>query len=73
MTTFAVPPLHLPPTRRLPAEPRPTAASPAEAVEAAALGESYRPVSATSRDLTIPDIVPHGPTTTRRRFRGRAS
>jgi hypothetical protein len=59
--TFAVPPLHLPATRRFATEPQPAAPTrpAAEAVVPVAdLEKTTRPVSAAFRDLTIPDVVP---------------
>lgn len=58
---FAVPPLSLPATRRLTAEPQtsaPAQPEPERAQPAAAPEETSSPVAATYRDLTIPDILP---------------
>ena len=73
--TFAIPKLHLPATRRFPAEPKRGAATPEPLQTADKLDESSRPVSATSRDLTIPDILPPQRASWRRArsIRGRAS
>ena len=59
--TFAVPPLHLPATRRFATEPQRAASTEPESeavVPVPDLEKTTRPVSAAFRDLTIPDVVP---------------
>jgi hypothetical protein len=76
--TFALPPLHLPATKRFAVEPQaaaPAQPTPEPVQAAAALDETSRPVSATFRDLTIPDLLPPQRASWRRprSVRGRAS
>jgi hypothetical protein len=77
MSTFAVRPLRLPsPNIRAVEHSKPAAAPEAEPVEhAAELDETSRPVSAGSRELTIPNLVPLDRHSRRRsgQLRGRAS
>ncbi|MFC0681876.1 hypothetical protein ACFFGH_28925 [Lysobacter korlensis] len=77
MSTFALPPLRLPfPNIRAVQRPLPKVQPAADPVQQAAdLDESCRPVPASSRDLTIPDVVPPQRSSWRRplRIRGRES
>ncbi|MDQ4138030.1 MAG: hypothetical protein M3116_04205 [Actinomycetota bacterium] len=77
MSNFAVPPLSLPfPNIRAVERALPAVQQTADPVEQAAeLDETCRPVAASNRDLTIPDIVPLQRSSRRgpRRIRGRAS
>jgi hypothetical protein len=75
--SFALPPLRLPfgNFRALDRRPPVVQPTPDPVVQASALDETSRPVPASFRDLTIPDVVPLQRRWWRRppRIRGRAS